>query len=178
MTRDEALAHCRAIVEATDLPVSADLEKGFGDEPESAAETIRLAADIGLVGGSIEDATGQPDRPLYDVGLATQRIAAAVAAARALPFAFTLTARAEGFLRGNPDLDDVIARLLAFERAGADVLMAPGLPTSRQFGPCARRSRSRSTSWSGSPGGRSPWLSSRRLVSAGSASRRRSIVLR
>jgi 2-methylisocitrate lyase-like PEP mutase family enzyme len=128
VTRDEALAHCRAIVEATDLPVSADLEKGFGDEPESAAETIRLAAEVGLVGGSIEDSTGQPDRPLYDVALATRRIEAAVAAARSLPFDFTLTARAEGFLRGNPDLDDVIARLQAFEQAGADVLMAPGLP--------------------------------------------------
>ena len=88
VTRDEALAHCRAIVEATDLPVSADLEKGFGDEPESAAETIRLAAEVGLVGGSIEDSTGQPDRPLYDVALATRRIEAAVAAARSLPFNF------------------------------------------------------------------------------------------
>lgn len=128
VTRDEALAHCRAIAEATDLPVSADLEKGFGDTPEVAAETIHLAAGVGLVGGSIEDASGYRDKPLFDLGLATERIAAAVAAARALPFRFTLTARTENFLRGNPDLDDTIKRLLAFEQAGADVLMAPGLP--------------------------------------------------
>ncbi len=128
VTRDEALAHARAIVEATDLPVSADLEKGFGDAPATAAETIRLAAGVGLVGGSIEDATGDKAKPLYDVGHATERVAAAVAAARALPFPFTLTARAENFLRGNPDLDDTIRRLQAFERAGADVLFAPGLP--------------------------------------------------
>jgi 2-methylisocitrate lyase-like PEP mutase family enzyme len=128
VTREEALAHARAIVEATDLPVSADLEKGFGDAPEAAAETIRLAAGVGLVGGSIEDATGDKDRPLYDLGHATERVAAAVQAARALPFPFTLTARSENFLRGNPSLDDTIARLQAFERAGADVLMAPGLP--------------------------------------------------
>ncbi len=128
VTRDEALAHCRAIVEATDVPVSADLEKGFGDTPEDAAETVRLAAGIGLVGCSIEDATGYRDKPLFDPGLATERIAAAVAAARALPFPFTLTARTENFLRNNPDLDDTIERLLAFAQAGADVLMAPGLP--------------------------------------------------
>jgi 2-methylisocitrate lyase-like PEP mutase family enzyme len=128
VTRDEALAHARAIVEATDLPVSADLEKGFGDAPASAAETIRLAAGVGLVGGSIEDATGDRARPLFDIGHATERVAAAVQAARALPFPFTLTARTESFLRGNPDLDDVIRRLQAFEKAGADVLMAPGLP--------------------------------------------------
>ena len=128
VTRDEALAHARAIVEATDLPVSADLEKGFGDAPAAAAETIRLAAGVGLVGGSIEDATGDKARPLYDIGQATERVAAAVKAARALSFPFTLTARTESFLRGNPDLDDVIKRLQAFEKAGADVLMAPGLP--------------------------------------------------
>jgi 2-methylisocitrate lyase-like PEP mutase family enzyme len=126
--RDEALAHARAIVEATDLPVSADLEKGFGDAPEAAAETIRLAASVGLVGGSIEDATGSRDRPLYDIDRATERVAAAAEAARSLPFPFTFTARAENFLRGNPDLDDTIKRLQAFERAGADVLFAPGLP--------------------------------------------------
>jgi 2-methylisocitrate lyase-like PEP mutase family enzyme len=114
VTRDEALAHARVIVEATDCPVSDDLEKGFGDSPETVAETIRLAAAAGLVGGSIEDAT--------------ERVAAALAAARALPFPFTLTARTEGFVRGNPDLDDTIRRLQAFERAGADVLFAPGLP--------------------------------------------------
>src|SRR5213592_938019 len=128
MTRDEALAHARAIVAATELPVSADLEKGFGDAPEAAAETIRLAAGVGLVGGSIEDASGDKDKPLYDIGQATERVAAAVQAARALPFPFTLTARAENFLRGQPSLDDTIARLQAFERAGADVLFAPGLP--------------------------------------------------
>ena len=128
VTRAEALAHARAIVEATDLPVSADLEKGFGDAPGAAAETIRLAAEVGLVGGSIEDATGDSARPLFDLAQATARVAAAVQAARALPFPFTLTARAENFIRGNPSLDDTIARLQAFERAGADVLFAPGLP--------------------------------------------------
>jgi 2-methylisocitrate lyase-like PEP mutase family enzyme len=128
VTREEALAHCRAIVAATDLPVSADLEKGFGDAPDVAAQTIRLAAEVGLVGGSIEDATGDKEKPLYDMGHATERVAAAVQAARELPFSFTLTARAEGFLRGNTNLDDAIKRLLAFEKAGADVLMAPGLP--------------------------------------------------
>ena len=126
--REEALAQARGIVEATDLPVSADLEKGFGDDPKVAAETIRLAAGVGLVGGSIEDATGDKDKPLYDLGQATERVAAAVQAARALSFPVTLTARAEGFLRGKPDLDDVIKRLQAFEKAGADVLMSPGLP--------------------------------------------------
>ncbi len=128
VTREEALAHARAIVEATDLPVSADLERGFGDAPADAAETIRRAAEIGLVGGSIEDASGNPQKPLYDIGHATERVAAAVAAARALSFPFTLTARAENHIRGNPDLDDTIKRLQAYERAGADVLMAPGLP--------------------------------------------------
>jgi len=128
VTRDEALAHARAIVEGTDLPVAADLEKGFGDSPQAAAETIGLAAAAGLVGGSIEDATGDKARPLYEIGQATERIVAAVQAARALPFHFTLTARSENFLRGNPDLDDTIRRLQAFEKAGADVLFAPGLP--------------------------------------------------
>ncbi len=128
VSRDEALAHVRAIVDATDLPVSADLEKGFGDAPEDAAETIRLGAQAGLVGGSIEDASGDPARPLYDLNHAVARVAAAAAAARALPYRFMLTARAENFLRGNPNLEDTIARLKAFEAAGADVLMAPGLP--------------------------------------------------
>jgi 2-methylisocitrate lyase-like PEP mutase family enzyme len=128
VTRDEAMAHCKAIVEATDLPVSADLEKGFGDSPRAAADTIRLAAHIGLVGASIEDATGDPAKPLYDPAHALDRIAAAVEAARATPFPFTLTARTENFLRNNPDLDDTIRRLRSFEAAGADVLMAPGLP--------------------------------------------------
>jgi 2-methylisocitrate lyase-like PEP mutase family enzyme len=128
VTRGEALANARAIVGATELPVSADLEKGFGDAPEAAAETIRLAAEVGLVGGSIEDATGDPTRPLFDLGQATERVAAAVQAARGVGFPFTLTARTENFLRGNPSLDDTIRRLQAFEKAGADVLMAPGLP--------------------------------------------------
>ncbi len=128
VTRQEALAHAGAVVEATDLPVSADLEKGFDDAPEGVAETIRLAAAAGLVGGSIEDFTGDPRTPLFDFDHARERVAAAAEAARRLPFPFTLTARAENFLRGNPDLDDTIARLQGFEAAGADVLMAPGLP--------------------------------------------------
>jgi 2-methylisocitrate lyase-like PEP mutase family enzyme len=128
VSRDEALALARVIVLATDLPVSADLEKGFGDAPEAAAETIRMAAEVGLVGGSIEDATGEKDKPLFDIGLATERVAAAAQAARSLGFEFTLTARTENFLRGKPDLDDTIERLQAFEKAGADVLFAPGLP--------------------------------------------------
>ncbi|MBP8294963.1 MAG: isocitrate lyase/phosphoenolpyruvate mutase family protein [Burkholderiales bacterium] len=128
VTRDEAMAHVRAIAGATDLPLSADLEKGFGDAPADAAETIRLGAEAGLVGGSIEDATGDPARPLFEFNLAVERVAAAVEAARALPFPFTLTARTENFLRGNPDLDDTIRRLQAFEKAGADVLFSPGLP--------------------------------------------------
>ena len=126
VTRDEALAHAKAIVLATDLPVSADLEKGFGDAPKDVAETIRRAGDIGLVGSSIEDATGNKDKSLFDFGHAVERVAAAVEAARGFPF--VLTARAENFLRGNPDLDDTIRRLQAFEKAGADVLFAPGLP--------------------------------------------------
>lgn len=128
VTRAEALAHARLIVEATDLPVSADLEKGFGDAPEDAAATIREAAAIGLVGGSIEDATGDAAAPIYDIAQATRRIEAAVAAARGLPFRFMLTARSENFVRGIQDLEDTIRRLQAFEAAGADVLMAPGLP--------------------------------------------------
>src|SRR5215204_4770645 len=128
VTRDEALAQARVICSATDLPVSADLEKGFGDTPEIVAETIRLAAEAGLVGCSIEDSSGNPDAPIFEIGLATERIAAAAEAARALPFPFTLTGRTENFLRGRPDLDDTIRRLKAFEAAGADALMAPGLP--------------------------------------------------
>jgi 2-methylisocitrate lyase-like PEP mutase family enzyme len=127
VSREEALAHARAIVDATPLPVSADLENGFGAAPETVAETIRLAAETGLVGASIEDATGEPNRPIYDAKLAAERIAAAAEAARALRFPFTLTARAENFLHGRPDLDDTIRRLQAFEAAGADVLYAPGL---------------------------------------------------
>ena len=128
ITREECLTQIRAIVDATDLPLAADLEKGFGDTPEIVAETIRLGAAAGLVGGSIEDATGDTARPLFDFAHAVERVAAASEAARALPFKFMLTARAENYLRGNPDLDDTIKRLQAFERAGADVLFAPGLP--------------------------------------------------
>ena len=128
VTREESLANAKMIVDATDLPVAADLEKGFGDGPDATAETIRQAAVIGLVGGSIEDATGNKDAPLYDLETAAVRVKAAVQAARSLSIPFILTARAEGFLRGRPDLDDVIKRLQAFEAAGADVLFAPGLP--------------------------------------------------
>ncbi|HEX2887933.1 isocitrate lyase/PEP mutase family protein [Vineibacter terrae] len=128
VTRDEALAHCRAVAGAVEIPVSADLENGFGHAPAFAAETVRLAAGTGLVGCSIEDATGEKDRPLYAFDEAVERVTASVAAARSLGFAFTLTARSENFLRGNPNLDDTIKRLQAYEKAGADVLMAPGLP--------------------------------------------------
>lgn len=128
ITREEALTQARTMTAATDLPISADLEKGFGDRPEIVAETVRLAAAAGLVGCSIEDATGDQGKPLYDLAYAVERIAAASEAAHALPFPFTLTARAENFVRGNPDLDDTIRRLQAFEQAGADVLFAPGLP--------------------------------------------------
>jgi 2-methylisocitrate lyase-like PEP mutase family enzyme len=127
VTRDETLANAKAIVDATDLPVAADLENGFGHAPEAAAETIRLAGEAGLVGGSIEDATGDPGRPIYDFQQAVERVAAAAAAARALPFPFVLVGRAENFLHGRADLDDTIRRLQAFEAAGADALFAPGL---------------------------------------------------
>jgi 2-methylisocitrate lyase-like PEP mutase family enzyme len=128
LTRDEALAHARAIVDATNLPVSADLGNGFGDAPQIVAETVRLAAEAGLVGCTIEDATGNPDMPLYDDQLAVERIAAGAEAARTLPFPFMLTARAHNLLFGDPQLDDTIGRLRAFEKSGADVLFAPGLP--------------------------------------------------
>jgi 2-methylisocitrate lyase-like PEP mutase family enzyme len=128
LSRDETLAHTRTIVEATDLPVAADLEHGFGDNPTAAAETIRIAASVGLVGGSIEDARAEREKPIYDLLLAVERIKAAVEAARSLEFPFTLVARAENFVRGNPNLDDTIKRLVAYENAGADALFAPGLP--------------------------------------------------
>ena len=128
VTRDEALAHARSIVEAADLPVSADLENCFGDAPGVVAETIRQAAGVGLVGASVEDATGDADNPIYDFTLAVDRVAAAVAAARALPFPFVVTARSENFLHGRRDLPDTLRRLQAFAAAGADVLYAPGLP--------------------------------------------------
>lgn len=127
LAREEVLAHCRAIVDATALPVSADLEKGFGDSPESVAETIAAVAETGLAGCSIEDHTNRRDDPIFDFTLAVERIAAAVEAARALPHDFVLTARCENFLWDRPDLDDTIRRLQAFQAAGADVLYAPGL---------------------------------------------------
>jgi 2-methylisocitrate lyase-like PEP mutase family enzyme len=128
LTRSEALDHARAIVLGTDLPVSGDLENGFGDTPADAAACVRLAAEAGLVGCSIEDTSSIEQRRIYPLELAAERIAAAAEAARALPFPFTLTARAENFLRGNPDLQDTIRRLQAFEKAGAHVLFAPALP--------------------------------------------------
>lgn len=133
LSRDEAIAHVAAIASATDLPVSADLENCFADDPKQAAETIRLAAEAGAVGGSIEDATGRPDDPIYEFGYAVERVRAAVATARALPFTFTLTVRAENFLHGRPDLKDTIRRLQAFQEAGADVLYAPGLRTKEDI---------------------------------------------
>jgi len=124
---NDILANCRAIVEATELPVSVDLENCGADEPKRAAEAIRRAAEAGAVGGSIEDATGDRERPIYDFSLALERVQAAVEVARSLPIPFTLTARAENFLHGRRDLDDTIKRLQAFEAAGADVLYAPGV---------------------------------------------------
>ncbi len=132
ISRDESIAHARIIVAATDLPVAADLENGFGDTPADAALTIRRAAEVGLVGGSIEDASGinaaTGERRIYDFNHAVERVTAAAEVAHAQPFAFTFTARCENFLRGNPDIDDTIRRLQAYEKAGADVLFAPGLP--------------------------------------------------
>jgi 2-methylisocitrate lyase-like PEP mutase family enzyme len=128
LTRAQALDHARAIVSAVDLPVSADLENGFADAPKAVAETVRLAAEAGLVGCTIEDATRNSERPLYEFDHAVERIAAAAEAARALQFPFMLTARAHNLLFPNPSLDETVRRLQAFEKAGADVLFAPGLP--------------------------------------------------
>lgn len=125
--RETMLAHVSAIAAATPLPVSADLEHGYGDEPATVAETIRFAAGVGAVGGSIEDSTGRADPPLYDIGQAAERIRAAAEAVRKLPFPFMLTARAENYLVGRPDLKDTLRRLQAYQEAGADVLYAPGL---------------------------------------------------
>jgi 2-methylisocitrate lyase-like PEP mutase family enzyme len=127
VSREEVLDNCRLIAAATDLPVNADLENGYADEPRAAAEMIRLASEAGIVGGSIEDATGDPQNPIYDFALAVERVQAAVETGRSLPVPFVLTARAENLLHGRPDLDDTIRRLQAFEKAGADVLYAPGL---------------------------------------------------
>lgn len=128
--RERTFEHLRDLVGATDLPLSADLENGFGDDPAACADTIRAVAAIGVVGGSIEDATGRPDDPIYRFDDAVARVRAAVQAARALPFPFTLTARAENLLWGRDDLDDTVRRLQAYAEAGADVLYAPGLKTA------------------------------------------------
>lgn len=133
LSREEALAHAGSIASATPLPVSADLENGFGDDPETVAETIRLAAAADVVGGSIEDATGRPDDPIYDFEHAVERVRAAVEAARSLPFSFILTARAENYLHGRPNLRDTINRLQAYQEAGADVLYAPALTTKEEI---------------------------------------------
>jgi 2-methylisocitrate lyase-like PEP mutase family enzyme len=127
VTREQAIAHAATVVQATELPVSADLENCFADDPEGVAETVRLALGAGLAGCSIEDYTTRPDEPIYDFALATERVAAAAQAAHAGPVRFVLTARAENHLRGRNDLDDTIARLRAYEAAGADVLYAPGI---------------------------------------------------
>jgi 2-methylisocitrate lyase-like PEP mutase family enzyme len=136
--REQMLAHVAAMASATPLPVSADLENGYGHSPEAAAETIRLAAAAGAVGGSIEDATGRPEGPIYCLEHAAARVRAAVEAARSLPFAFTLTARAENYLHGRPDLKDTIRRLQAFQEAGADVLYAPGLASQEDIATLVR----------------------------------------
>jgi len=138
VTRDETLANVRAIVDATLLPVSADLGNCFGDDPESCAETIRFAAAAGVVGGSVEDYTGRDADPIYPFELSVERVAVAVRAARALPFPFVLTARAEAPIRSAADLADVVRRLEAFAAAGADVLFAPGLRTSEQIATVVR----------------------------------------
>lgn len=127
VSRAEVIANCRVIAAATDLPVNADLENGYAHEPRAAAEIIRLAAEAGVSGGSIEDATGEAAAPIYDFQHAVERVHAAVEVARSLPVPFLLTARAENLLHGRLDLDDTIRRLQAFERAGADVLYAPGV---------------------------------------------------
>src|SRR5580692_1198995 len=132
VTREESMRNAREIVGATGLPVAADLENGYGDDPEESAATILQAAQAGLVGGSIEDATGKPGNPIYPFELAVERVRAAVKAARSLPFPFILAARAENLINGRPDLPDTIRRLEAFAEAGADVLYAPGLKTREE----------------------------------------------
>jgi 2-methylisocitrate lyase-like PEP mutase family enzyme len=131
--RERVLDHCRALVAATSVPVSADLENGFGDDPQIVAETIRLAAETGLCGGSVEDATGRPGSPIYDEGLSVDRVHAAAEAVRGLSVPFVLTARCENFLHQRPDLPDTIRRLQAYQDAGADVLYAPGLKSAEDI---------------------------------------------
>jgi 2-methylisocitrate lyase-like PEP mutase family enzyme len=131
VTLDEIVDHTRALDQATGLPVSVDLENGYGPDPEHAAQAVTAAGDAGAVGGSIEDYDRGGE--LYSLDHAVERVAAAVEAAKALSFPFTLTARAENHIRGNPDLDDTIARLQAYDRAGADVLYAPGLRSGEEI---------------------------------------------
>jgi 2-methylisocitrate lyase-like PEP mutase family enzyme len=133
IARDESIKNAKDIMQATNLPVSADLENGYGDEPAQCAATIRLAAEAGLAGASIEDATGNPQDPIYPFQLAVQRIEAAVAEKKKIDYPFTLTARAENLIYGKPDLNDTINRLVAFADAGADVLFAPGLKTLEEI---------------------------------------------
>jgi 2-methylisocitrate lyase-like PEP mutase family enzyme len=136
--REAMIGHVSVLASATELPLSADLENGFSDTPEGAAETIRLAAAAGVVGGSIEDATGRPEQPIYEPGLAAERVRAAAESARGLGFPFTLTARAENYLHGRRDLKDTIARLQAYQEAGADVLYAPGLTSKEEIATLVR----------------------------------------
>jgi len=136
--REPMLAHVAAIVAATDLPVNADLENGFGDDPRTVAETMRRAAATGIAGGSIEDATGRSAEPIYPLEVAVERVRAAVSAVRALTVPFVLTARAENFVAGRPDLADTIARLQAYQEAGADVLYAPGLVSAEDIATVVR----------------------------------------
>jgi 2-methylisocitrate lyase-like PEP mutase family enzyme len=165
VSRDETLEHARTIVDATPLPVTADLENGFGESPETVAETVRLAGEIGLAGASIEDATYRHDNPILACGLAIERVQAAVEAARALPYPFTLTARSENFIRGIPDLDDTLTRLQAFEAAGADVLYAPGLPDESAASPNpSTMSRASGRPVSASPSSRSSECAGSRSV--------------
>jgi 2-methylisocitrate lyase-like PEP mutase family enzyme len=176
VTREEALANARLIVAgAGDLPVTVDLEDGYEATPEGVARTVRLAAEAGLVGCSVEDATYEAGRPIRDLGEAVERVAAAVGAARSLPFPFTLTARAENYLNGRPDLDDTIRRLQAFEAAGADVLYAPGLPDLAAVGAiCSAVSRPVNVLVGGSSAGPRPTVvelaaAGARRISVGSA---------
>jgi 2-methylisocitrate lyase-like PEP mutase family enzyme len=136
--REAVLAHASDLTAASNLPISADLENGFGDAPATAAETIRLAAQAGLVGGSIEDSTGRPENPIYEMAQAVERVRAAAEAAKSLPFPFLLTARAENFLHNRPDLKDTIRRLQAYQEAGANVLYAPGLRTKEEISEVVR----------------------------------------
>jgi 2-methylisocitrate lyase-like PEP mutase family enzyme len=138
VSRDEAMVHAAVIVAATGLPVSADLENGFADAPSGVAETMRMSIEVGLAGASVEDFTGRAEDPIYDLGLAAERIAAAAEAAHAGPGRLVLTARAENYLHGRPDLADTIARLQAFQQAGADVLYAPGLRSLKDISQVVR----------------------------------------